>query len=144
MCTPKTKIKNHNESYWKHSKPFNSNTTLFLLEHVHWDNKAKTHINIKGSLNSFISDEIRRVCSQFQLPFKQNRILPEPRDNWKGSSMSGMGRFEVSLLPKLHPPQVLVAAYLKGRVWVTTFESFKAWMTSPSLSPHLLSPLVQI
>lgn len=111
MCTPKTKIKNHNESYWKHSKPFNSNTTLFLLEHVHWDNKAKTHINIKGSLNSFISDEIRRVCSQFQLPFKQNRILPEPRDNWKGSSMLGMGRFEVSLLPKLHPPQVLLAAY---------------------------------
>lgn len=111
MCTPKTKLKNHNESYWKHSKPFNSNTTLFLLEHVHWDKKAKTHINIKGSLNSFISDEIRRVCSQFQLPFKQNRILPEPRDNWKGSSMSGMGRFEVSLLPKLHPPQVLLAAY---------------------------------
>lgn len=107
-----TKIKNHNESWviLKKFKTLQGNTKLFLLEHVHWDNRAETPINIKGSLNSFISDDIRRLCSQFRLTLQ---IKPKPRDNWKRSSMVGMGRFEVSLLPKLHPPQVLVAGYLK-------------------------------
>lgn len=79
MYTPKTKIKNHSESYLKHSKPFKGHTNLFLLEYVHWDT------NTTGSLNSFISDESRRVCDQFSLRLQTKQILPEPTDNWKGS-----------------------------------------------------------
>lgn len=90
-----------------------------------------THKNTKAWLNSFISDEIRRVCSQFRLPCKQNRILPGPRDNCRGNSILAMGGFQVLLLPKLYPPQVLGTAYLKGRVWVTTSETR---MPSSSLS----------